>query len=132
MSLFDWFKTGSEIKRDEYHKLYEKLSDAINEHDRKVSDAESAYHSYISTIPNLSNTKIPSNDFDTKREELDDKLIRYFDADKDKRSALVSAKNKAYERYIYYKNLVIKEEAERKAKEEKELKERMERLNGKR
>lgn len=131
MSVFDWLKTGTERKRDEYHKLYEKLEDAISEHDNKVSEANSAYSSYIGTIPNLSNSKIPSNDFDNSREELSEKLKRHFQQDQEKRGSLVAAKNKAYERYVHYKNLAIKEaEAERakKAKEWKEMQERLERL----
>jgi hypothetical protein len=131
MSVFDWFKTGTEKKRDDYHKLYEKLEDAISEHDNKVSEANSAYSSYIGMIPNLSNSKIPSNDFDNSREELSEKLKRYFQADQEKRGSLVAAKSKAYERYVHYKSLAIREaEAERarKAKELKEMQERLERL----
>ncbi|WP_052353793.1 hypothetical protein [Neobacillus jeddahensis] len=129
--MFDWFKSDTEKKRDDYHELYEKLKDAISEHDEKVSDANGAYSSYLGTVPNLSNTKIPSNDFKISREELNEKLKRYFQLDQDKRSSLVAAKNKAYERYLHYKNLAIKvEEAERarREKELNELKERLERL----
>ena len=131
MSVFNWFKSDSERKRDDYYELYEKLKSAISEHDHKVSEANAAYSSYLGAIPNLSNSKIPSNDFETSREELTEKLKQYFRADQEKRSSLVAAKNKAYERYVHYKNLAIKEaEAERvrREKELKELQERLERL----
>ncbi|MBV7509285.1 chorismate synthase [Bacillus sp. sid0103] len=131
MSMFDWFKSDTERKRDDYYDLYEKLRSAVSEHDHKVSEANGAYSSYLGTIPNLSNSKIPSNDFETSREELTEKLKQYFRADQEKRSSLVAAKNKAYERYVHYKNLAIKEaEAERvrREKELKELQERLERL----
>jgi hypothetical protein len=134
--MFDWFKSGTERKRDEYHELYEKLKGAISEHDKKVSEANGAYSSYIGTAPNLSNTKIPSNDFENSREELNEKLKQYFQLDQEKRSSLVAAKNKAYERYVHYKDLAFREaEAERarREKELNELKERLERLiDGKR
>ena len=128
MSVFDWFKSGTEKKRDDYYELYEKLKSAISEHDHKVSEANGAYSSYLGTIPNLSNSKIPSNDFETSREEITEKLKQYFRADQDKRSALVAAKNKAYERYVHYKDLAIKEAEAERVKREKELKELQERL----
>ena len=56
--------TATEIKRDKYKKLYDKLVEAILDHEEKVAAAEASYNSYISTVPNLSNSKIPSNDFD--------------------------------------------------------------------
>ncbi|AZU60152.1 hypothetical protein [Neobacillus mesonae] len=121
--MFNWFKTGTEIKRDEYLKLYERLADAVSEHDKKVSEASSAYRSYTGTVPNLSNSKIPSNDFDNSREKLNAKLQRYFQQDQDKRSSLVTAKNQAYSRYVYYKNLAI-HEAQEKARKEREERER--------
>jgi len=128
MSVFDWFKSGTEKKRDDYYELYEKLKSAISEHDHKVSEANGAYSSYLGTIPNLSNSKIPSNDFETSREEITEKLKQYFRADQDKRSALVAAKNKAYERYVHYKDLAIKEAEAERVKREKELKELQDRL----
>jgi hypothetical protein len=126
--VFNWLKTATEIKRDDYHKLYQKLGDAIAEHDEKVSEASSAHSSYVGTVPNLSNTKIPSNDFEVSREKLNSELLDYFQQDKDKRSSLVSAKNQAYERYIHYKNLAIRE-AEEKARREREEREARKRKN---
>jgi len=128
MLVFDWFKTGTEKKRDDYHELYENLKDAISEHDKLVSKANSAYSSYISAVPNLSHTDIPSNDFEKSREKLNEELNRYFQQDKDKRESLVAAKNKAYERYEHYKNLAIKEAEAERARREKELKEFKEKL----
>ena len=128
--MFDWFKTDAEKKRDDYHELYEKLRSAISEHDKKVSEAQSAYGSYIGTVPNLSNSKIPSNDFEISREQLNEKLKRYFQLDQEKRHSLVAAKDKAYERYVYYKNLAIKEAEAERARRERELNELKERLEG--
>ncbi|MED3649696.1 chorismate synthase [Heyndrickxia sporothermodurans] len=128
--MFDLFKTDTERKRDQYHKLYEKLKDALQEHDKKVSEANASYSSYISAVPNLLNTKIPSNDFDPKREELNRKLNKYFDNEKDMRGSLVTAINKANERYIHYKNLAIKEAEAEQARREKELRELIEKVEG--
>lgn len=109
-------------KRDDYLRLYGKLKKAISKHDEKVSEATDSYSRYINTVPNLSNTKIPSNDFDPKREEKNENLLEYFQNDKDKRSDLVSAADKAYERYEYYKALAAQILAEelRKAREKLE------------
>lgn len=128
MSVFDFFKTATEKKRDDYHDLYEELKEAISEHDKLVSEANSAYRSYLSAVPNLSHTDIPSNDFEKSREKLNEELNKYFQKDKDKRESLVAAKNKAYERYVHYKNLAIKEEEAERARRAKELKELKERL----
>lgn len=110
--VFGWFKTDTEKKRDDYYKLYERLGDAISEHDRKVSDAEGSYSSYTSSSPYLSSNIIPSNDFSPKRTELNSTLQRYFDYEKGKRSDLVTARSRAYQQYEHYKDLAIKEEEE--------------------
>ncbi|CDQ40393.1 hypothetical protein [Virgibacillus salexigens] len=110
--MFGWFKSETEKKRDDYYELYQRLQDAKSEHDKLVNEAEASYSSYISTVPNLSNFEIPSNDFDWKREELNSELLRYFDYEKNKRSAITQAASRAYQRYEYYKNLAIKEEQE--------------------
>ncbi|MFB6468430.1 chorismate synthase [Cytobacillus sp. Hz8] len=111
--MFNFFGTATERKRDEYYKLYMKLQDALQDHDKKVSEANASYSSYISTVPNLSQKDIPSNDFEPKREEKNALLNEYFNHDKEKRSSLVSAENKAYERYEYYRDLAIREAEER-------------------
>ncbi|MEH7118623.1 chorismate synthase [Neobacillus vireti] len=128
--MFDWFKSATEKKRDDYHELYEKLRNAISEHDKKVSEANGAYSSYMGIVPNLSNSNIPSNDFEMSRDQLNEKLRRYFQADQEKRHSLVAAKDQAYERYVHYKNLAIKEAEAERARREKELKELKERLEG--
>ncbi len=110
MSWF--FRTETEKKRDDYLRLYYKLKDAKADHDRLVNEAESSYSSYTSSVPNLSNSKIPSNDFDPKREELNQELLRYFNYEKNKRSQIVHAASRAYERYQYYKQLAIREAEE--------------------
>jgi hypothetical protein len=128
--VFSWlFRTETEKKRDNYYDLYKSLQDALKEHNRKVAQAEASYSSYIGSVPSLSNFKIPSNDFDPKREELSRKLNKHFNEEKQKRSELDRASNQAYQRYIYYKNLAIREA---EAKAEKERREREERRNGSR
>ena len=118
--MFNFFGgTATEIKRDKYKKLYDKLVDAIADHEEKVAAAEASYHSYMSTVPNLSNSKIPSNDFDPKREEKNAKLLQYFEKDKDKKTSLISAKNTAYQKYLYYRQKAIEEAQAREAKSKK-------------
>lgn len=124
----DFLKTGTEIKRDEYDQLYQDLSDALSEHDNKILEANSAYCAYLSNVPNLSNSKIPSNDFDPQREQLNEKLANYFKYEVEKRSSLFTAKNQAYERYVHYKDLAVQEEIARREKAEQELKELKEEL----
>ena len=93
--MFDIFLgTATEIKRDKYKKLYDKLVEAIADHEEKVAEAEASYNSYITTVPNLSNSKIPSNDFDPKREEKNAKLLQYFEKDKDKKKEEEEKKKK--------------------------------------
>ncbi|WP_147536183.1 hypothetical protein [Bacillus marasmi] len=122
--FFNFGRTTYERKRDEYYKLYQKLGDALLEHDKHVREANSANCTYINSVPNLSNSKIPSGDFDTKREELTAKLNSYFIYDLEKRTDIITATDKAYQRYIYYKNLAIKEAAEeaKRAEEAKKAK----------
>ncbi|MDS9473273.1 hypothetical protein [Sporosarcina pasteurii] len=120
--MFSFFvRTESDRKRDEYNKLHGNLQRALDKHDKIVAEAEAAYSSYTGSVPNLSNTKVPSNDFDPKREELTRKLSRYLSDEKRKRSDLVSAKNQAYQRYVYYKNLALREAEERAEKRRKAL-----------
>lgn len=125
--MFGWWKTETERKRDDYEKLYNRLSKALTEHDNKVSDAESAYGSYTSSVPFLSSAKIPSNDFTPKRRELNQELIKYFNYEKNKRSELVTARDKARERYEYYRDLAIQEAEAERARQEREARERLER-----
>jgi|SRR5690625_1287425 len=111
LSLWSMFrrKTEAERKRDEYYKLYTRLSDVLEEHDRRVNDATGAYESYHRSLPYLSHFKVPSNDFVVKREQLNEKLTSYFDEEKGKRLDLVIAINRAYGRYEYYRSLAITE-----------------------
>lgn len=106
---FGWFRSDTEKKRDDYLKLYEKLQKAVTEHDKKVNDAASAFYSYKNASPYLSSNKIPSNHFSPKLSELEENLQRYYKYEMNKRSELIAAKSKAYERYAHYKNLAIKE-----------------------
>lgn len=122
--MFDFFiRTDNDRKRDAYEKLYNKLQDALDKHNTKVSEAEASYSSYTGSVPNLSNSKVPSNDFDPKREELNSKLTKYLNDEKQKRIELVSASNQAYQRYIHYKNLAMREAEERAEKRRKEWEE---------
>ncbi|MHC5251659.1 chorismate synthase [Listeria kieliensis] len=128
MGIFGFFNTPTEQKRDDYDKLHDLLKDAIREHDDKMAEAKDTFSSYKHGVPNMSNSKIPSNDFDQKREKLTAKLAKYISSEADKRSKLVSAKNKAYDKYAEYKAQAIHEAAVKEAKKEKERKEREERL----
>ena len=112
MFSFLW-GTATEIKRNKYKKLYDKLVEAIADHEEKTAEAEASYNSYISTVPNLSNSKIPSNDFDPKREEKSAELLKYFKKDKDKKTELITAKNIAYQKYLYYRQKAIEEARDR-------------------
>ena len=111
LSLWSIFtrKTEAERKRDEYYKLYTRLGDVLEEHDRRVNDATGAYERYYRSSPYLSPSKVPSNDFVAKREQLNEKLTSYFDEEKGKRLDLVIAINRAYGRYEYYRSLAITE-----------------------
>lgn len=120
--MFNWFiRTPSEGKRDDYEKLYNKLQESISDFDRHVSSADASYDSYSGSVPNLSVSKIPSNDFETKREELNGKVLKYFNTDKEKRDSLVRAKEKAYDKYLYYKQKADEEAAEQLRKEKEYL-----------
>lgn|SRR5690625_2981829 len=111
MSIWNIFrrKTEAERKRDDYYKLYTKLSSVLDRFDREENDATSAYQSYRASSPFLSPSKIPSNDFVVKRDQLNQNLNTYFANEKNKRAELVVAKNRAYSQYEYYRNLAITE-----------------------
>src|SRR5690625_654968 len=102
-------KTEAERKRDEYYQLYTRLGNVLEEHDRRVSDASSAYDNYRNSSPYLSPSKVPSDDFIVKRQELNGRLIDYFAEEQGKRQNLVIAINRAVGRYEYYRNLAIAE-----------------------
>ncbi|SDZ50490.1 hypothetical protein SAMN05421736_11520 [Evansella caseinilytica] len=108
--MFNWFfRSETEKRRDDYWALYEKLKTAIDTHDRRVTEAEASYSSYKRSIPFLLTFRIPSNDFEPKRQELTGEVKELLEYEKDKRSDLVRAKNNAYDRYLYYKQQAIKE-----------------------
>ncbi|MEI3614125.1 hypothetical protein [Pseudogracilibacillus sp. SO30301A] len=102
-------KTEAERKRDEYYKLYTRLGNILEEHDRKVEEFTSAYNSYRNSDPYLSPSKIPSNDFVEKLKQLNERLDAQFENEKGKRLNLVIAVNRAYGRYEYYRSLAITE-----------------------
>ncbi|SDC36253.1 hypothetical protein SAMN05421663_102193 [Terribacillus halophilus] len=115
MNLFGWLDTETEKKRDEYLKLYREIETIKSEHDKLISEAESAYSAYKSGIPCMAEDAIPCTDFIPAQERLDKKLNDYLDKEKEHRVKLVRASNEAYNRYIHYKNKAIAE-----AKEEKD------------
>src|SRR5699024_232583 len=102
-------KTEAERKRDEYYQLYTRLGNVLAEHDQKVADATSAYDSYKNSSPYVSPTKVQSDDFTVKRQELNDRLTTYLEEERGKRQDLVIAINRAVGRYEYYRNLAITE-----------------------
>ncbi|MBC2048270.1 chorismate synthase [Listeria booriae] len=98
-----------EKKRDDYDRLHDRLKDAITEHDKLIREARSSLSSYKSAHPNFDNNVIPSKHFDSKREELTTKLEGYINDASDKRSRLTAARDKAYERYVHYRDAAAKE-----------------------
>lgn len=98
-----------EKKRDDYDRLHDRLKDAISEHDKLIGEARSSLSSYNSAHPSFDGTTIPSKHFDTKREELTTKLEGYINDASDKRSGLTAARDKAYERYVHYRDAAAKE-----------------------
>ncbi|WP_430536006.1 chorismate synthase [Listeria rocourtiae] len=98
-----------EKKRDDYDRLHDRLKDAISEHDKLIGEARSSLSSYKSAHPGFDGTTIPSKHFDTKREELTTMLDGYINDASDKRSSLTAARDKAYERYVHYRDAAAKE-----------------------
>ncbi|MBC1400931.1 chorismate synthase [Listeria booriae] len=98
-----------EKKRDDYDRLHDRLKDAITEHDKLIREARSSLSSYKSAHPDFDNNVIPSKHFDSKREELTTKLEGYINDASDKRSRLTAARDKAYERYVHYRDAAAKE-----------------------
>ncbi|MBC1558745.1 chorismate synthase [Listeria booriae] len=98
-----------EKKRDDYDRLHDRLKDAITEHDKLIREARSSLSSYRSAHPDFDNNVIPSKHFDSKREELTTKLEGYINDASDKRSRLTAARDKAYERYVHYRDAAAKE-----------------------
>ncbi|MBC1211089.1 chorismate synthase [Listeria booriae] len=98
-----------EKKRDDYDRLHNRLKDAITEHDKLIREARSSLSSYRSAHPDFDNNVIPSKHFNSKREELTTKLEGYINDASDKRSRLTAARDKAYERYVHYRDAAAKE-----------------------
>ncbi|GAF65118.1 hypothetical protein BTS2_2016 [Bacillus sp. TS-2] len=105
----NWFKTDTEIKRDDYLELYRRLQNSKSELDRRITEAENYYSSYLSSMPFLSIQKLPSKEFYQAKESLEAKASQYIQREKNKRSDLTIAENRAYNRYLHYKNLAIRE-----------------------
>lgn len=124
-----WFVTReSERKANQYEHLYNKLEKRISDHDKHMENANDLFSAYQGTISNFSNSKIPSNHFDPKREELTEKLSKYISKEAEKRTSLVTAKSQAEVRknhYIDQVNEEIKqEEATKEAKRQEEKRKR--------
>jgi len=119
-----WFSGGTEAerKRDQYYRLHGKLENALSKHNRLVNDIQSTINGYQSTIPYLSSDKIPSDDFEPKREDLTTKIQEYFEYEKSKTADLSSAKNTAYEKYLHYKRIAEEEARARHDKMMSDLK----------
>ncbi|WLV24296.1 hypothetical protein QR721_11720 [Aciduricibacillus chroicocephali] len=101
--------TEAERKRDEYKRLHGKLEDALTDHNKYIKDIQAAINGYQAAIPALSSDKIPSDDFEPKREEKTALLNKYFEYEKSKTSDLTNAKNTAYEKYLHYKRIAEEE-----------------------
>ncbi|MBF2347152.1 chorismate synthase [Listeria seeligeri] len=120
MSLFGFGKTPTEKKRDDYDKLHDLIKDAIKEHDKKMADVESDLDAYKSGMPDMNSKGIPVNPFMEKNDEVLARLEKYVNKEKDKLKSLTKARDKAYEKYLEYKEMAMKEEAAEQAKKEKE------------
>lgn len=120
--MFDFFKTPTEQKRDKYYSLYQNLKDCETYHQKKVSEAQSTFDSYKNSVPNFSNSKIPSKDFDQKREALTTDVATYLAEEEKKKAGLKSAKQQAKAQYEMYKALAISEAQEKQRKKEEKAK----------
>ncbi|MBC1436444.1 chorismate synthase [Listeria rocourtiae] len=98
-----------EKKRDDYDRLHDRLKDAISEHDKLIGEVRSSLSSYRNAHPKFNDSKIPAKHFESKREELTTKLEEYINDVSDKRSSLTAARDKAYERYVHYRDAAAKE-----------------------
>lgn len=126
--MFGLFNTPTENKRDEYYSLYQSLKGYQKDVEKKLTEANESFSNYSSSVPNLSNSKVPSRYFDPKREELSKELSTYIQKETEKKQSLASAKEQAKAQYEKYKALAIQEAEEKRAREaERARKERADR-----
>lgn len=123
MGVFDFWKTATEKKRDDYDELHDSLKDAIKEHDEKMEELESELATYKKGMPELASTGIPANPFVEKRDDVIERLEKYINKEKNKRKTLTEARDTAYQKYLEYKAMAVKEEKAEKAKKEKKERE---------
>ncbi|AJH16854.1 hypothetical protein [Bacillus mycoides] len=114
MSLFDIFKNEEERKRDHYQKLYQELQERISEYSECIAEVNGALSSYRGKMPHASSGSIPVNDFEPKRQQLDEKLMQCISNAEEKRSSLTAARQAAYDRYVYYRDKANAKAAEGK------------------
>ncbi|PEA53786.1 chorismate synthase [Bacillus pseudomycoides] len=114
MSLFDFLKNEEERKRDHYQNLYQDLQKRISEYSNCIAEVNSALSSYRGKMPHASSGSIPVNDFEPKREQLDEKLMKYISDAEEKKSSLTTARQAAYDRYVYYRDKANAKAAEGK------------------
>lgn len=122
----------SERKANQYELLCNKLEKRISDHNKHMRNAKEIFSTYRGTVSNFSNTKIPSNHFDPKREKLTEELSKYISQEEAKSVSLSSAKTQAEQRKNHYIRKVNQEiEQERIAKEAKRREERRKREKAK-
>jgi hypothetical protein len=104
MGYFDFLNNEDARKRDYYRDLHDGLQRDITDYSNCLAQINSILSSYRSKIPHASSGSIPSNDFEPKREQLDDKLVKYISSAYEKKASLIAAKKAAYDRYVYYRD----------------------------
>ncbi|EUJ47066.1 hypothetical protein [Listeria fleischmannii] len=118
MGLFDFLKTDTERKRDDYHDLYEKLKNRIQKHNEKSAEAEEYIDNYKYKMPNFPFDKAPADHFTDKESKVRKDLIALYEKENEALSKLKQAKTTAYNKYQEYKSQAVKEEAEKKAEKD--------------
>ena len=106
--------TEAERKKEEYYKLWRHLTTALDKHTNMMNQVNKAAGSYKGTIPFLSSSQIPSDDFEPKRAEKTREMDKYVDYEDSKTKDLTTAKNIAHEKYQHYKKIAEEEARERR------------------
>lgn len=96
----------SERKANQYEKMYRSLERRLSEHDTKMAETNVFLSSYRSSIRDLSNTDIPSREFDPKRESIVRNITKSIQKEEEMRRILVQAKITAKEKMEQYKQKV--------------------------
>lgn len=110
-------KTENQYKRDKYKALYDKLSDLCEKAEKerdKALDSLNMYNNevpemYVMVVPYANEMSVPAKDYEDKRILLTENLNKEFEYVNEKIGDLKTAKNVAYQKYIEYDDLSMKE-----------------------